>query len=99
MIELYEYREKIEALCSELGVISLDVFGSFNTPDFDDASDVDLVARFDRSKGRMFSRYFELKENLEKLFNRRVDLVLEDSIKNPYFREAIDRTRANIYGS
>lgn len=92
-----EHQEAIAAVCRELDVERLDLFGSVTGTDFGPTSDVDVVARFDRGPGRMFSRYFDLKERLERILNRPVDIVLEDSIQNPYFREAIDRSRVNVY--
>ncbi|MEW6235763.1 MAG: nucleotidyltransferase domain-containing protein [Candidatus Omnitrophota bacterium] len=83
--------------CAEASVRRLDVFGSFAGENFGPDSDVDVVALFDRKPGKMFSRYFDLKERLEEIFGRPVDLVLEDSIKNPYFREAVERSRIKIY--
>ena len=99
MISFRKYKKNIKALCPELGVERLDIFGSATGADFGPSSDIDVVVRFNRKQGRMFERYFELKERLEQLFNRPVDIVLEDSIKNPYFREAIEHNRVNLYGS
>jgi len=42
-------------------------------------------------------RYFGLLASLEELFGRSVDLVVDSAIKNPYFRESVDRTRTPIY--
>lgn len=44
-------------------------------------------------------RYFGLLESLEALFDRPVDLVVDSAIKNPYFRESVDKTKACIYES
>lgn len=98
-MNLDEHKEAIAAACRETGVKRLDLFGSASGEKFRDSSDIDLVARFDRTPGKMFKRYFDLKERLEKLFGRPVDLVLEDSIKNPYFLEAVKKSRINIYES
>lgn len=97
-MKLFEHKEMIAAVCRELGVERLDVFGSATRPDFGPKSDLDVVVRFDRRPGQMFRRYFDLKERLERIFNRPVDIVLEDSIRNPYFREAIERSRVSVYG-
>ena len=35
--------------------------------------------------------------NLEQLFKRKVDLLTEESIKNPYLKKNIDRTKKLIY--
>lgn len=42
--------------------------------------------------------YFDLKFSLEKILERPIDLVEEKAIKNPYFRNALDRTKRQIYG-
>lgn len=99
LMGISQHKELIATVCRELGVERLDVFGSATRPGFGPNSDIDVVVRFDRGPGQMFRRYFDLKERLEQPFNRPVDIVLEDSIKNPYFREAIERSRVNVYGS
>ena len=99
MIEISDYKEAVSIACVELDVERLDVFGSVMTEDLGPDSDVDVLVRFDRRPGRLFARYFDLKEQLERIFNRPVDVVLEDSIRNPYFREAIERSRMNVYGT
>jgi hypothetical protein len=43
--------------------------------------------------------FFGLKESLEQLFARRADLVADAAIRNPYFRETVDRTRALLYAA
>jgi len=99
MTQILENREAIAKICADLGVELLDVFGSATRDDFAPDSDIDVVVRFDRARGRMFARYFDLKERLEQIFQRPVDIVLEDSIRNPYFREAIERNRVHVYES
>ena len=41
--------------------------------------------------------YFGLLEALEQLFQRPVDLVVRSAIKNPYFLQAVEDTRAAVY--
>lgn len=36
-------------------------------------------------------------EALEALFGRRVDLVTERSIRNPYFRQTVEASRQRVY--
>ena len=38
-------------------------------------------------------------EALEQLFQRPVDLVVESAIKNPYFRESVERSKALLYAA
>jgi len=49
--------------------------------------------------GAYADSYFGLLEALEQLFNRPVDLVVASAIKNPYFRESIERTRVLLYAA
>ena len=42
--------------------------------------------------------YFDLNYSLQDLFGREVDLVEEQTIRNPYFRKSVDSTKQLIYG-
>ncbi|MCX7037808.1 MAG: hypothetical protein NT005_01525 [Spirochaetes bacterium] len=42
--------------------------------------------------------YFGLAEGLSELFGCRVDLVEENAIRNPFFREAVEAAKERIYG-
>ena len=42
--------------------------------------------------------YFQLKENLEKLLKRQIDLIEERGIKNQFFRKELNETKVLIYG-
>jgi predicted nucleotidyltransferase len=41
--------------------------------------------------------YFSLKEGLESLFGRPVDVVTSSGLENPFFRERIDAERRTVY--
>ena len=95
-----ERRAEIAALCRRFHVRRLDVFGSA-AGDFDPArSDVDLLVEFDpRSTLKAMDQYFGLKEELEALFERPVDLVVASAVKNPYIRKSIEETRETLYAA
>ena len=99
MLNVEISRTEIDELCRCLGVRRLDIFGSAATAELRPGSDVDVLVRFDREQGHLFNRYFELKERLEEMFGRPVDLVVEDALKNPYFIQAVERTRENVYAA
>jgi predicted nucleotidyltransferase len=92
-------RSSVAALCKTYGVASLDVFGSATSEDWEHArSDLDFLVRFlPDSDQHLADRYLGLAEDLEKLFGRRVDLVTEGAIRNPYFRRNVEATRISIY--
>jgi predicted nucleotidyltransferase len=98
MIDLAKFKPKIEQICQSLPVKRLGLFGSALTKDFSKDSDVDVLVVFD-SDGNidLFDKYFDLKEQLEEIFERNVDLVVDKKFKNPFLRESIEKTRTVIY--
>ena len=99
MVDPGQNQSEIESVCRRLGVTRLDIFGSAATGRAKPESDVDVLARFDRSRGNLFARYFELKEELERIFGRPVDVVVEDAVRNPYFKQALEQTRRNVFAA
>ena len=88
----------LKKVCESFGVKRLLSFGSINTDKFGKNSDIDILVKFDNSKiSDPFDRYFGLKENLENLFKRPVELVFEKKFNNPYFKESVDKTKRVIY--
>jgi uncharacterized protein len=93
-------RAEIDALCRAVGVRRLDLFGSAVDGRFDDNSDVDVLVEFDRGPGfDYFGSYFALKDGLERILGRPVDVVSATSIRNPYFRAEVMRTREPLYAA
>lgn len=75
------------------------MFGSILTDRFNDDSDVGLVVSFNKAEvSDYFDNYFDFKYALEELFGREVDLLEEQTIKNPYLKKNVDATKALIYG-
>ncbi|MDE6148068.1 MAG: nucleotidyltransferase domain-containing protein [Bacteroidales bacterium] len=97
MIELNMNR--IVALCKKYKVNRLFVFGSVLTDKFNSESDVDMIVDFKKEEvDDYFDNYFDFKYSLQDLFGRNVDLIEEQSIKNPYFKSNVESTRQLIYG-
>jgi uncharacterized protein len=94
-----QHREEVAALCRRAGAKRLDVFGSAVRTDFDPAnSDLDFLVEFDELPPAKYAdAYFALKESLESLFGRPVDLITEANLDNPYFRERILAERQSVY--
>jgi predicted nucleotidyltransferase len=98
MINLLQLKPKIESICRVLPIKRLDLFGSVLTQNFAPGSDVDVLVLFDSDENiDLFDKYFELKEQLEKIFKRKVDLVVDKPFRNPIFRKSVDKTRIAIY--
>lgn len=63
------------------------MFGSAITDRFNpETSDIDVLVTFQRERENLFRDYFDLKFELERIVGRRVDLVKERSVKNPFSR-------------
>lgn len=92
---------RIIELCKLYKVKSLYVFGSILTSHFSADSDVDLLVKFNKehiSLADYADNYFDFQFALEDLLKRKVDLVCDDAIKNPYFRQEVDSKKELIYG-
>jgi predicted nucleotidyltransferase len=83
----------LERLCQEFCIRRLELFGSAASGRFDPVtSDFDFLVEFNsESPMGPFRQFIDFKIALEQLFGRPVDLVEASAIRNPYFREAVDR--------
>jgi predicted nucleotidyltransferase len=60
---------------------------------------VDLLIQFGKvDLMDYFDNYMDLKEELEALLKRPIDLVENQAIKNPIFRKIVDREKKLVYG-
>jgi predicted nucleotidyltransferase len=46
-----------------------------------------------------FNQYFDLKEALEDLLKREIDLVCANAIRNPFFKQEVERSRQPLYAA
>lgn len=102
MIQLiHDHQQALENLCRKYWVKSLEIFGSAVSGRFDrERSDVDLLIEFlPMAPGEYANAYFGLKDELEALFGRPVDLVMPRAITNRFFLEAIAEQRELIYAA
>lgn len=96
-----EHRAELAELCRRRHVLRLSLFGSATRDDFDpQRSDLDFLVDFEvLPPGQYADAYFGLLEDLERLLGRSVDLVVATAIKNPYFRQSVDQTKALLYAA
>lgn len=92
-------KEGFRQLCLRHQVSSMHVFGSAGSEDFDvTRSDIDVLVAVDEpdplEKG---DKLLGLWDDLERYFKRKVDLLTEASLKNPYLRKRIESTKKLIY--
>ena len=93
-------REKIAELCRTHHVRRLSVFGSAVRDDFDpDRSDVDLLIEFEPFEAGYAQNFFSLLFSFDELFGRKVDLVTDRYVRNPYLRKAIEGEKVTLYAA
>jgi len=90
--------------CKKHHVKSLYLIGSAagDGEKFNAESDVDFLYRFNKNEIEEMDyadNYFSLLERLEYLLKRKVDLVAEERLRNPYFIERINKNKQKIYES
>ena len=94
--------DELKQLCEKYSVMCLEIFGSAaSDADFDeDGSDLDFLVEFQTLEENQYAdTYFGLMFALQDLFNRPVDLVMTEAIRNPYFKTSVDRSRKVLYAA
>jgi uncharacterized protein len=102
MIELIDqHRVKLDEICRKYRVKTLEVFGSAADGTWDaSSSDLDFLVEFlAEAAERSFWGYFDLREELQQLFGRKVELVMPNAIRNPYFLKAVNQQRQVLYAA
>jgi uncharacterized protein len=99
-MELIQSKIKlIKKACKNYFVNELYLFGSALTKNFNEKSDIDLIVDFkDVPREDYVDNYFDLKYSLENILKRRIDLLEDKAIKNPYLKEEINSSKEKIYG-
>ena len=99
---IQQHHSELVRLCKKYGVQKLEVFGSaasregFNPQ----TSDLDFLVEYQPLETDGYARaYFGLLEELQKLFERPVDLVMTRAIRNKYFLRGIADSRTTIYAA
>lgn len=90
---------RIEALCRRWAIRELSLFGSATRDDFGPSSDVDVLVSFHPGAGWSLFDLEGLREELEGVFGRDVDLVEMEAVRNPYRRRTIVDGRHVLYAA
>ncbi|MBC8386136.1 MAG: nucleotidyltransferase domain-containing protein [Candidatus Cloacimonetes bacterium] len=89
---------KIIEICKSHHIQRISVFGSVLSDNFSKKSDIDFLIKF---RGvdlfEYFDNFLDLKNELEILFGRNVDLIEEQTLRNPYLIKSINRNRKLLW--
>ncbi len=92
--------DELKNICKTYDVKELYVFGSACTDKFSESSDIDILVSFkDISIEKYTDNFFELHYKLRALFGRKIDLLTENSLSNPYFIESVEETKELLYAA
>ena len=98
IVTLAGHEAELTSLCRRFHVRRLELFGSAATGHLNPDSDLDFIVEFELvAHGTYADNYFGLSEELERLFGRPADLIVSSTIRNPYFRQSVDKTKVLIY--
>jgi predicted nucleotidyltransferase len=91
--------EQISAFCHRWKITEFALFGSVLRDDFHADSDIDILLTFSPDSRWSLFDWVDMKDELETLLQRRVDIVDKEGLKNPYRRHEILHTQQVIYVS
>lgn len=97
--EILKQKKDFKAICQQHNVKYLYAFGSSTSDMFDmSKSDIDLLVEIDDPDPvQRGEKLISLWDNFESFFRRKVDLLTDSSIHNPYLRKNIDATKILLY--
>ena len=91
--------ENLNKLCINYNVEKMYLFGSVLNSNFNKNSDVDLLVKFKKIElSEYFENYINFKEKLVELFGRDVDLLEEQTLRNPILIKSINSSKELVYG-
>ena len=91
--------ENLNKLCINYNVEKMYLFGSVLNSNFNKDSDIDLLVKFKEIElTKYFDNYINFKEKLVELFGREVDLLEEQTLRNPILIKSINSSKELVYG-
>ena len=100
-IEIKEKIPELVMLCKKYRVSKMYLFGSASIGTFNENSDIDFLISFqsDVTLEEYADNYFDLMFEIEDMFGRKIDLVTENTLSNPYFIHSVEQTKKLIYAA
>ncbi|MEQ1747047.1 MAG: nucleotidyltransferase domain-containing protein [Saprospiraceae bacterium] len=95
-----QHKAQLFELCRRYPVVRLYVFGSILTDAFDpEKSDVDVQVFFEPNKDPIKNGQlkWEFWDELEEIMGRKVDMLTEQPLRNPFFKKQVESTRRLVY--
>ena len=91
--------QRIIEFCRRRKITEFAFFGSVLREDFLPESDIDVLVTFDASAQWNLFDLVDMKDELEHLFGRKIDLVEKRALRNPFRKREILRTMQVMYAA
>ncbi len=92
------HKQELDRACSIFNVNELYAFGSILTDKFNMESDIDFIVSIVSNDPIEYAEnYFELKFELERIFNRKIDLLEQKAIRNKTFENLVNKQKMLVY--
>ena len=91
--------ERIADFCRRWKVVELALFGSVLRDDFRPDSDIDFLITFQQDAPWSLYDLFDMREELQKMLGRQIDLVEKDALRNPFRKHEILRNYTVVYAA
>jgi len=91
--------DKIAEFCLRWKITELAFFGSVLRDDFRPDSDIDILVTFRGDAPWSLWDLLDMREQLQNLFGREVDLVEKDALRNPFRRQEILQNHKVFYAA
>ncbi|WP_319421843.1 nucleotidyltransferase family protein [Pleurocapsa sp. FMAR1] len=75
------HSDKIKRFCNQWQIIEFALFGSVLRDDFNVSSDIDVLVSFDPNTKRGLTETLQMQDELEAIFDRKVDLIVKAAIE------------------
>ncbi|RAJ81802.1 hypothetical protein CLV59_10425 [Chitinophaga dinghuensis] len=90
----------IRNTCDSHHVRDLFLIGSAARDNMRSNSDIDLLYSFKEKEiptDQYAENFFDFKSSLEKILQKKIDLIAKDYLRNPYFIDAINKDKILVY--
>ena len=91
--------QRVRDFCQRWKIVELSLFGSVLREDFGPESDMDVLVTFSKDAQWSLYEWVDMIAELREIFGRDVDLLSRQSLRNPFRRHEILKTRETLYAA
>ena len=91
--------DKIKDFCGKWKIKEFSFFGSVLRQDFHSDSDIDVLVSFEETVSWSLYDIVAMKDELQAIFGRDVDIVEKGAVRNPFRRHSIMTSREVLYAA